>query len=57
MSRVLDSGINGTGVWERLATMVDTFGPRITGSQGLEKSIDWIEAQMLAEGGEVAQTG
>ncbi|KNE68110.1 hypothetical protein AMAG_13281 [Allomyces macrogynus ATCC 38327] len=28
--------------WDRLAELTDTYGPRPGGSQGLEKSIDWM---------------
>ncbi|KAG0056547.1 hypothetical protein BGZ83_004570 [Gryganskiella cystojenkinii] len=29
-------------VWDRLAEMTDTYGPRIVGSEALEKSLDWV---------------
>ncbi|KAI1307694.1 hypothetical protein EDD11_004396 [Mortierella claussenii] len=33
-------------VWDRLAEMTDTYGPRIAGSEALEKSIDWVVAKL-----------
>ncbi len=36
--------------WERLAYMCDTFGPRLSGSAGLEKALDWIYGEMLKDG-------
>lgn len=52
MDQVLkDEAANGTGTWELLAEMVDTYGPRMTGSPGLEKSLDWIEQKMREQEG------
>src|SRR5262245_47230748 len=36
--------------WRRLAELTDTFGPRISGSQSLERAIDWAVAAMQADG-------
>ncbi|KAK3843196.1 MAG: hypothetical protein J3R72DRAFT_112528 [Linnemannia gamsii] len=36
-------------VWDRLAEMTDTYGPRIVGSDALEKSIDWIVGKVKAD--------
>ncbi|MEE9162194.1 MAG: M28 family metallopeptidase [Candidatus Neomarinimicrobiota bacterium] len=36
--------------YQRLAELVDTFGPRLSGSRNLENAIDWILAQMAADG-------
>lgn len=36
--------------WNRLAELCDRFGPRQTGSTNLELAIDWILAQMKADG-------
>lgn len=32
--------------WNRLAYLVDTFGPRISGSMALEKALDWMLEEM-----------
>ena len=34
----------------RLARLVDTFGPRFSGSSALESAIDWVLKEMKAEG-------
>jgi carboxypeptidase Q len=36
--------------YDRLAYLTDTFGPRLSGSQSLEDAIDWILAEMEADG-------
>jgi carboxypeptidase Q len=36
--------------WQRLAEVTDTFGPRISGSEGLERAIDWAVAKMKEDG-------
>lgn len=39
-----------SSAWNRLALMTDTFGNRLSGSESLERTIDWILAQMKADG-------
>ena len=36
--------------WRRLAELTDTFGPRLSGSDGLERAIDWAVAEMKKDG-------
>ena len=36
--------------WQRLAELTDTFGPRLSGSEGLERAIDWAVAEMKKDG-------
>lgn len=36
--------------WDRLATMTDTFGPRLSGSRALEQAIDWMMDLMRKDG-------
>jgi carboxypeptidase Q len=36
--------------WQRLAEMTDTYGPRLSGSENLEKAIDWAVAAMKKDG-------
>jgi len=40
----------GNALWEKLANFTDTIGPRLSGSVGLQNGIDWVEAQMKADG-------
>ncbi|HEX5869572.1 MAG TPA: hypothetical protein VFY65_04090, partial [Longimicrobium sp.] len=39
-----------SAAWERIAELVDGFGPRFSGTPELERSIDWILAEMQADG-------
>lgn len=39
-----------TRAWERLAELVDRFGPRLSGSEALEHAIDWAVEIMAADG-------
>ena len=36
--------------WRRLAEVTDTFGPRFSGTQALERAIDWAVAEMKKDG-------
>src|SRR5438552_277247 len=36
--------------WQRLAELTDTFGNRLSGSDSLEKAIDWAVATMTKDG-------
>jgi carboxypeptidase Q len=36
--------------WQRLAEVTDTFGPRISGSEALERAIDWAVGKMKEDG-------
>lgn len=36
--------------WQRLAEVTDSFGPRLSGSEALEKAIDWAVAEMKKDG-------
>jgi carboxypeptidase Q len=48
--RLVGTALEDPTGWERLAYMVDTFGPRISGSVNLEMALDWI-LQRLGEDG------
>lgn len=39
-----------TRAWERLAEMADTFGHRLSGSESLERAIDWTLEIMRSDG-------
>jgi len=50
-SRQLTAAAEGdTTGWDRLAYMTDTFGHRLSGSDGLEETIDWAIETMKADG-------
>jgi len=44
-----------TRAWERLAEMADRFGPRLSGSEGLEGAVTWTMEQMAKDGLENAR--
>ncbi|KAG0243318.1 hypothetical protein BGX31_010911 [Mortierella sp. GBA43] len=49
VDQIVASSLESNIVWDRLAEMVDTHGPRIVGSDALEKSIDWIVENVKAD--------
>ena len=54
--RLIDGAMKDSAAYNRLAELVDTFGPRPVGSASLEKAIDWIVAQMKRDGLENVHT-
>ncbi|KAI9595115.1 hypothetical protein BDF19DRAFT_476904 [Syncephalis fuscata] len=46
---IFDETLNSRRVWDRLAEMTDLYGPRIIGSEALEKSIDWMVTMMESD--------
>jgi hypothetical protein len=36
--------------WQRLAYVTDTFGPRLSGSLGLERTLDWVRDTAIQDG-------
>ncbi len=47
---IIDEAMKDSSAWERLAYMCDTFGPRLSGSDNLEKALNWITEQMKSDG-------
>ena len=45
-----EAALQSSVTWERLADLVDTFGPRFSGTESLEASLDWILAEMEGDG-------
>ncbi len=41
---------DSAAAYDRLAVMTDTYGHRLSGSQALEDAIDWMLAEMAADG-------
>jgi carboxypeptidase Q len=48
--RLITAAMADTMAWSRLARMTDTFGNRISGSQSLERAIDWVLARLRDDG-------
>lgn len=56
VDKLIDTAISeGPVVWNRVAYITDTYGPRFSGSQALEDSISDIKQQMLADGLDVVE--
>ncbi|MDW8219433.1 MAG: M28 family metallopeptidase [Bacteroidota bacterium] len=48
--RIIRHALKDSLAYKRLQYMCDTFGPRLSGSENLEKAIDWVLATMKACG-------
>jgi carboxypeptidase Q len=48
--KLIDVAMSDTAGFLRLGNMCDTFGPRFSGTDNLEKAIDWILDEMKADG-------
>ncbi len=48
--RLVDAALASSVTWERLAELVDVFGPRLSGTESLEASLDWILSGMTEDG-------
>jgi carboxypeptidase Q len=47
---LIGAAIRDSAAHRRLGILVDTFGPRLSGSASLEAAIDWILSEMKADG-------
>ena len=48
--KLITASLAESTVYNRLAYLCDTFGPRLSGSNNLENAIDWILAEMKKDG-------
>lgn len=48
--RIIAAATGDSTAWNRLAELTDTFGPRLSGSDNLERAIDWMIERMRADG-------
>jgi carboxypeptidase Q len=48
--RLIDAALGDSAAFERLTTLVDRFGHRLSGSESLERALDWIMEEMRADG-------
>ncbi len=48
--RLIADSQSNDATWQRLAELTDTFGPRLSGSDNLEKAIDWAVETMKKDG-------
>jgi carboxypeptidase Q len=47
--RLIDAAMKDSSAWNRIAELTDTFGHRLSGSDALERAIDWTLARMRAD--------
>ena len=47
---IIDRAMSDSQGYDRLGEMLDTFGPRLSGSTNLEKTLDWIIDEMNKDG-------
>ena len=48
--RLMEAALESPVTWDRLAELVDSFGPRFSGTEALEAALDWILAGMEGDG-------
>jgi len=48
--RIIDAALGDSAAWGKVAELSDRFGHRFSGSESLERAIDWALARMSAEG-------
>ncbi len=49
-ARIAAAALASHAAWDRVALWTDTFGPRLSGSDALERAIDWALAQLADDG-------
>lgn len=49
-NRIITAALADSSAWNRLALLTDKFGHRLSGSESLERSIDWIITEMKKDG-------
>ncbi len=49
-ARIIAAATADSAAWNRLAELTDTFGHRLSGSEALERAIDWVMEQMKSDG-------
>jgi len=48
--RLIGAALRDSAAYQRLQELVDTFGPRFSGTASLERAIDWALAEMKKDG-------
>lgn len=49
-NRIMAAALKDSAAYERLSQLTDRFGNRLSGSQSLERAIDWIIGEMKKDG-------
>jgi carboxypeptidase Q len=50
VQKILDAGLRSDGAYRKLAWMCDRIGPRLSGSENLEKAVSWCSDEMKRDG-------
>jgi hypothetical protein len=48
--KILDAGLRSDGAYRKLAWLCDRIGPRLSGSENLEKAVSWCSDEMKRDG-------
>lgn len=48
--RILDAALASSDAWKKLTELCDGIGPRLSGSVGLERAVDWAADRMRHDG-------
>lgn len=49
VQRIIDAGLRSDGAYRKLAWLSDRIGPRLSGSQNLEKAVRWCKEEMTRD--------
>src|SRR5262245_27408820 len=49
-ARIISRALKDSAAWNRIATLTETFGHRFSGSESLERAINWTLAEMNKDG-------
>src|SRR5215211_2154629 len=49
-TQLIQAALRDSFAYKRLARLVDSFGHRMSGSENLERAIDWTVAEMMRDG-------
>jgi len=50
VQRIMDAGLRSDGAYRKLAWLTDRIGPRLSGSENLEKAVRWCAEEMQRDG-------
>lgn len=49
-NRIIARALQDSAAWDRIAVLTETFGPRFSGTENLERAIDWVLSEMRRDG-------
>lgn len=49
-NQIIARALRDSAAWLRIATLTETFGPRFSGTENLERAIDWVLEEMRRDG-------